>query len=257
MAQTAQCAARRYRRARARTRRQAHRRFTRSASDRSRRRCRSVRGRRRRRSRRTVHYPGCGAGRRRRPAGGIPLAGRSRRRRRPAIGAGAQMRAILENLAGRRSRSTISRRDAARRAGAARMGSDAQSGRVGAIQGSQMADATQSQPAWSYVWGRLSAFGLTIAAITCAADQASKFWLLSDFDLANRGSVAVAPVINLVLTWNTGISYGLFPQQGPVGAWALLAFKAAAIVFLWVWLTRSPSRLTAAALGLIIGGAVG
>jgi len=120
-----------------------------------------------------------------------------------------------------------------------------------------MADATQSQPAWSYVWGRLSAFGLTIAAITCAADQASKFWLLSDFDLANRGSVAVAPFFKLVLTWNTGISYGLFPQQGPVGAWALLAFKAAAIVFLWVWLTRSPSRLTAAALGLIVGGAVG
>lgn len=120
-----------------------------------------------------------------------------------------------------------------------------------------MADATQAQPASSYVWGRLSAFGLTIAAITCAADQASKFWLLSDFDLANRGSVAVMPLVNLVLTWNTGISYGLFPQQGPIGAWALLAFKVAAMIFLWVWLTRSPSRLTATALGLIIGGAVG
>jgi signal peptidase II len=120
-----------------------------------------------------------------------------------------------------------------------------------------MADATQSQPVRSYVWGRLSAFGLAVAAIACAADQAAKFWLLSDFDLANRGRVAVTPFIDLVLTWNTGISYGLFPQQGPIGAWALLAFKAAAIVFLWVWLTRSASRLSAAALGLIIGGAVG
>ena len=120
-----------------------------------------------------------------------------------------------------------------------------------------MTDATQSQPIRSYVWGRLSAFGLGIAAITAIADQASKFWLLSDFDLANRGSVAVMPYVDLVLTWNTGISYGLFPQQGPLGTWALFAFKVAAIVFLWVWLTRSPSRLTAAALGLIIGGAVG
>ncbi len=120
-----------------------------------------------------------------------------------------------------------------------------------------MADATQSQPASSYVWGRLSAFGLVIAALTTAVDQASKIWLLSDFDLANRGSVAVAPFFNLVLTWNTGISYGLFPQPGPVGTWALFAVKVAAIVFLWVWLTRSTSRLTATALGLIVGGAVG
>ena len=30
-----------------------------------------------------------------------------------------------------------------------------------------------------------------------------------------------------------------------------------AVVFLWAWLTRAQTRLTAAALGLIIGGAVG
>ncbi len=120
-----------------------------------------------------------------------------------------------------------------------------------------MTDATQGQPAKSYVWGRLSAFGLAIVAITAVADQALKFWLLDGFDLADRGSVAVMPSINLVLTWNTGISYGLFPQQGTVGMWSLFAVKMAAIVFLWVWLARSTSRLSAVALGLIIGGAVG
>ena len=122
-----------------------------------------------------------------------------------------------------------------------------------------MADATQeSAGAGSYVWGRLSAFGLAIAAITCRRRSGLEVLaVVNDFDLANRGSVAVTPFFDLVLTWNTGISYGLFPQQGPIGAWALLAFKAAAIVFLWVWLTRAPSRLTAVALGLIIGGAVG
>jgi signal peptidase II len=77
------------------------------------------------------------------------------------------------------------------------------------------------------------------------------------FGLGGRPPVAVGPFVELVLTWNTGISYGLFPQQGPVGQWALLAFKVAAVAFLWVWLSRAPSRLTAAALGLIIGGAVG
>ena len=120
-----------------------------------------------------------------------------------------------------------------------------------------MADAARGDANRSHIWGSLSAFGLVIAAIACALDQAAKFWLLDAFDLASRGAVPVTPFADLILTWNTGISYGLFPQQGPIGQWGLLTFKVLAVIFLWVWLTRAPSRLTAAALGLIIGGAVG
>ena len=120
-----------------------------------------------------------------------------------------------------------------------------------------MADAAQDNSARSVAWGPLSGFGLGVATLACVVDQASKFWLLYGFDLPGRSHVALTPFIELVLTWNTGISYGLFQQQGAVGQWALFAFKVAAVIFLWVWLVRSPSRLTAAALGLIIGGAVG
>ncbi len=120
-----------------------------------------------------------------------------------------------------------------------------------------MADAAQSKADRAYAWGPLSAPGLVVAAITCAIDQATKFWLLFVFDLGSRPRLAMTPFVDLLLTWNTGISYGLFAQQGPIGQWALLAFKAAAVALLWVWLARAPSRLTAAALGLIIGGALG
>ena len=120
-----------------------------------------------------------------------------------------------------------------------------------------MADAAREGADRSYVWGSLSGFGLIVAALACALDQAAKFWLLDAFDLASRGAVPVTPFADLILTWNTGISYGLFPQQGPVGQWALLAFKVAAVAFLWAWLARAWSRLSAAALGLIIGGALG
>jgi signal peptidase II len=119
-----------------------------------------------------------------------------------------------------------------------------------------VADAAQSKADRAYAWGPLSAPGLVVAAITCAIDQASKFWLMFVFDLGSRPRLAMTPFLDLLLTWNTGISYGLFAQQGPIGQWALLAFKAAAVVLLWVWLARAPSRLTAAALGLIIGGAL-
>ena len=106
-------------------------------------------------------------------------------------------------------------------------------------------------------WGPLTALGLAAAAVTAALDQALKLWLLFGFRLAGQGAVAVTPFLDLVLTWNTGISYGWFQQEGPFGQWALLALKALAVVLLWIWLARAGSRLAAVALGLIIGGALG
>ena len=100
-------------------------------------------------------------------------------------------------------------------------------------------------------------FGLVVAAVVCALDQALKLWLVYGFELGQRGLVRIMPGVDLVLTWNTGISYGLFPQDGDVGRWILIAIKAVAVVLLTIWLSRTRSRLTALALGLIIGGAVG
>jgi signal peptidase II len=120
-----------------------------------------------------------------------------------------------------------------------------------------VAEAAQAGARGSYVWGPLSIVGLGVALLTGIIDQISKLWLLYAFDLASRVRVAIAPFIDLVVTWNRGISYGLFQQQGQLGAWALLGFKALALVFLWIWLARASSRLTAVALGLVIGGAVG
>ena len=120
-----------------------------------------------------------------------------------------------------------------------------------------MVDAAERKSDRSNLWGSLSAFGLAIAVITGVVDQASKFWLLDVFNLEDRDRVVVTPFLDLVVIWNTGISYGLFQQEGLSALWALLAFKVVAVVLLWVWLARATSRLTAAALGLIIGGAVG
>ena len=107
------------------------------------------------------------------------------------------------------------------------------------------------------LWGSCTKLGLVIGLATATLDQASKLWLLYVFDLGARIPVRITPFLDLVLVWNKGISYGLFQQQGVLGQWALLAFKVVAVVLLWIWLARTGSRLTAVALGLIIGGAVG
>ncbi len=107
------------------------------------------------------------------------------------------------------------------------------------------------------LWGPLSRLGLAMALVAAAADQAVKLWLIFVYDLGARGVVTLTPFLNLVMAWNTGISFSLFPQTGPLGQWALLALKVIVMLLLWIWLARANSKLTALALGLIIGGALG
>jgi len=105
--------------------------------------------------------------------------------------------------------------------------------------------------------GPFTRFGLAVAAAVCVLDQALKLWLIFVYDLGSRGMVRLGPVLDLVLSWNTGISFSLFPQEGEAGRWILIAIKVVAAILLTIWLSRAHSRLTALALGLIIGGALG
>ena len=100
-------------------------------------------------------------------------------------------------------------------------------------------------------------FGIIAAVIALVADQASKLWLLFVVDIGHRGAVSITPFFDLVLAWNTGISYGWFQNDSPAGAAILLAIKAVAVVLLAVWMARSHTRMATIGLGLIIGGAIG
>lgn len=99
--------------------------------------------------------------------------------------------------------------------------------------------------------------GIIAAIIALVLDQATKLWLLFVFELGRRGAVQVTPFFDLVLAWNTGISYGWFQQDGPVGAAVLLGFKVIAVIALAIWMARSKTWLATIGLGLIIGGAIG
>jgi signal peptidase II len=105
---------------------------------------------------------------------------------------------------------------------------------------------------------------LALAALWAAGDQLSKSWVISYFDHAGSGGVpaaihqrVVTPFFNLVLTWNRGMSFGLFNQESPWNAVLFSALAAVIVAVLLVWLWRSDSRPVAAGIGLIIGGAVG
>ena len=111
------------------------------------------------------------------------------------------------------------------------------------------------QPAWR--------LGAILAAATVALDQLSKYYVVEILRLGEarfaegQGPIAIAPFLDLSFVPNPGISYGLFPQNSEVGRWILIGLTLAAVIFIAVWILRTRSLLTSAALGLIAGGAIG
>lgn len=118
-------------------------------------------------------------------------------------------------------------------------------------------DSSSNNTKRPLLWGRFSTFVLLIALVGVVIDQGSKLWLVYDFDLARNGPVDLLPVLEIVLVWNRGISYGLFQQNSDLGRWLLAGVTIAVTIGLWVWSARCQSRLVALALALVIGGAIG
>src|SRR5690349_8488992 len=62
--------------------------------------------------------------------------------------------------------------------------------------------------------------GFIAAALALVADQGSKLFMLHALGFAQMApgeNVPVLPFFNLVMVWNPGISYGLFPASGRLG----------------------------------------
>jgi signal peptidase II len=102
--------------------------------------------------------------------------------------------------------------------------------------------------------------GLVAAALALVADQGSKLFMLYGAGFAHLGpgqTIPVLPFFNLVMVWNQGISYGLFPANGPFGRWFLVVVALLAILVLGWLLWRGTSNSLAIGYGLVIGGAIG
>jgi signal peptidase II len=102
--------------------------------------------------------------------------------------------------------------------------------------------------------------GFVAAACALIADQGSKLFLLYRAGFAHMApgsAIPVLPFFNLVMVWNPGVSYGLFPAQSVWGICGLIALAVAAIAGLSWWLWNTTSQSLAIGLGLVIGGAIG
>lgn len=99
-------------------------------------------------------------------------------------------------------------------------------------------------------WGWLS-------VLVIALDQATKH--LAETLLEMHQPVPVLPSFNLTLTYNTGAAFSFLANAGGWQRWFFLGLGALVSLGLivWLWRLKPADKRLAAALALILGGAVG
>jgi len=107
---------------------------------------------------------------------------------------------------------------------------------------------------------------LGLSGLVILLDQASK-WAIVEHVMRPEGVVGtpfwspyrieLAPVLNVVMAWNRGVSFGIGNGAEPLDPLVLSGLSVLIVAGLVVWLRRASSALVRFSVGLIIGGALG
>ncbi|NIP73110.1 MAG: lipoprotein signal peptidase [Gammaproteobacteria bacterium] len=98
---------------------------------------------------------------------------------------------------------------------------------------------------------------LWLSLAVVVLDQATKYSAEAMLEL--HRPVAVLPLVNLALSYNTGAAFSFLSGAGGWQRWffAILAAAVATVIVIWMSRLSRRDRWLAAALALIAGGAVG
>lgn len=97
--------------------------------------------------------------------------------------------------------------------------------------------------------------GFALAAFTLVVDQWSKYAVLHPLHLTDGHLLVVLPILNFVLVWNHGITFGMF--AGTASKVFLAAGASIVVLALFGWLWRTQHWIVTIAVGGIAGGAIG
>ncbi|HEY6049462.1 MAG TPA: signal peptidase II [Sphingomicrobium sp.] len=100
--------------------------------------------------------------------------------------------------------------------------------------------------------------GFAVALLVFILDQLAKALVTGPLHLTQIGDqLVLLPIFNLTYTQNEGISLGLLNATNPVGRWMLVGLTSAIAIGVAVWIGREKNRVDQAALGMVLGGALG
>ena len=100
--------------------------------------------------------------------------------------------------------------------------------------------------------------GFLVAFVVFALDQLTKWIVTGPLGIDRLGDqLVLLPIFNFTYTENNGISLGLLNATTETGRWMLVGLTSAIAIGVAVWIGREKSRLDQAALGMVLGGALG
>lgn len=116
---------------------------------------------------------------------------------------------------------------------------------------------SHSQQPAGILHNKLALAWLLVSALIVVLDLWTKN--IASESLTLYRPVALTPWLNMTLAHNYGAAFSFLSDAGGWQRWLFTGLASVVTVVLVVWLLRLPSeeKLTAAALGLIIGGAIG
>lgn len=96
-----------------------------------------------------------------------------------------------------------------------------------------------------------------MAVLVCVLDQLTKYVMLGWIDIAARAPIIVTSFFQLVMVWNTGISFGMLSHPDSHIAWFLSAVALGISAVVYGLALKSEKKFERLAYGAIIGGAIG
>lgn len=97
---------------------------------------------------------------------------------------------------------------------------------------------------------------LFLATLVLLLDQLSK-WVVTAVVMQPPRQIEVTGFFNLILTHNTGVSFGLLQANSVWQPYALAALNVVVAIALLIWLRKETLGLLPYAVGLVVGGALG
>ncbi len=97
----------------------------------------------------------------------------------------------------------------------------------------------------------------SVIALYALIDQISKAYFISFLKTKKNFVLEIFPFLDFVYAWNYGISFGLFQQYYQYSNYILLVLNTFIIIYLFIFLAKSKSRLSIYSMQLNLGGAIG
>jgi signal peptidase II len=96
-----------------------------------------------------------------------------------------------------------------------------------------------------------------LSLVVIILDQASKYWI--SVNLIAYKPIAVLPMLNITLAYNTGAAFSFLSGSGEWHRWFLAGFSLLVSILLIVWLLRTSinDKLQSVGISLVLGGALG